>query len=83
MSVHHLKLNLVKTELLFQLQDLSITVDNSTVSPSQSAMNLSGSMDEVKGCEYFLNALYVNCTLSNRTKISEWVNEAIHTLCVQ
>ena len=40
MSAHHLKLNLDKTELLFllgkacPLQDLSITVDNSTMSPS-------------------------------------------------
>jgi hypothetical protein len=43
MSAHHLKLNLDKTELLFLpgkaclLQDLSITVDNSMVFPSQSA----------------------------------------------
>jgi hypothetical protein len=46
MLAHHLKLNLDKTELLFlpgkacPLQYLSITVDNSTVSPSQSAKNL-------------------------------------------
>ena len=46
LSAHHLKLNLDQTMLLFlpgkvcPLKDLSITVDNSTVSPSQSAKNL-------------------------------------------
>ena len=49
MSAHHLKLG--KTELLFPpgkacpLQDLSITIDNSTVSPSQSAKNLGVTLD--------------------------------------
>jgi hypothetical protein len=43
LSTHHLKLNLNKTKLLFlsgkacSLQDLSITVDTSTVSPSKNA----------------------------------------------
>jgi hypothetical protein len=50
-SSHHLKLNLGKMELLFllgkacPLQDLSITVDKSTVSPSQSAKNLGMTLD--------------------------------------
>ena len=51
MSAHYLKLNLDKTELLFlpgkacPLKDFSITVDNSTVSPSQSAKNLGVTLD--------------------------------------
>ena len=51
MKAHHLKLNLNKKELLFLpgkaclLQDLSITVDNSMVSPSQSANNLGMTLD--------------------------------------
>ena len=51
MLAHHLKLNLDKPELLFLpgkaclLQDLSITVDNSTVSHSQSAKNLGMTLD--------------------------------------
>ena len=51
-SAHHLKLNLDKTVPLFlpgkacPLQDLSITVDNSTVSPSQSAKNLGTTLDK-------------------------------------
>ncbi|CDQ83873.1 unnamed protein product [Oncorhynchus mykiss] len=51
MWAHHLSLNLNKTELIFlpgkacPLKDLSITVDNSTVSPSQSAKNLGVTLD--------------------------------------
>ena len=51
MSAHHLKLNLDKIELLFLpgkaclLKDLFITVDNSTVLPSQSAKNLGMTQD--------------------------------------
>jgi hypothetical protein len=51
MSAHHLKLNFDKTEWLFlpvkacPLKDLSITVDNSTVSPSQSTKNLDVTLD--------------------------------------
>ena len=51
MSAHHLKLNLDKTELLFHpgkacpLKDLSITIDNSTVSASECAKNLGVTLD--------------------------------------
>ena len=51
MSAHHLKLNLDKMNLLLfpgkacLLQDLSITVDNSTVSPYQRAKNLGVTLD--------------------------------------
>jgi hypothetical protein len=51
MSAHHIKLNLDKTELLFitekacPLKDLSIMVDNSTLSPSQSVKNLGVTLD--------------------------------------
>ena len=51
MSAHHLKLNLNKTELLFLpgkaclLLELSITVDKSTMFPSQSANNLGTTLD--------------------------------------
>jgi hypothetical protein len=50
-SAHHLKLNLDLMELLFlpgkacQLKALYITVDNSTLSPSQSAKNLGVTQD--------------------------------------
>jgi hypothetical protein len=49
MSAHHLKLD--RTELLFlpgklcPLKDLSITVDNFKVSPSQSTKNLGVTLD--------------------------------------
>ncbi|XP_070297250.1 paralemmin-1-like [Salvelinus sp. IW2-2015] len=51
MSVHHLKLNLNKTEMLFlpekacPLKDLFITVDNSMVSPSQTSKNIGVALD--------------------------------------
>jgi hypothetical protein len=51
MSAHHLKLNLDKMVLLFlpgktlPLKDLSITVDNSTLSLSQRANNLGMTLD--------------------------------------
>ena len=52
MSAHHLKLNLDKRQVLLfflgkacPLQDLSITIDNSTMSPSQSAKNLGVTLD--------------------------------------
>jgi hypothetical protein len=53
MLAHHLKLNLNKTELLFlpgkacPYKDLSIMVDNSTLSPSQSAKNLGVTLDNL------------------------------------
>ena len=52
MATHHLKLNLDKTELVFlpgkgcPHRDLSITIENTVVSPTQSARNLGVILDD-------------------------------------
>ena len=67
MSAHHLKLNLNKTELLFLLgmarllQDLSITVDNSTVCPYLSAKNLGGTLDNTLSFSANIKAVTRSC----------------------
>ena len=63
MLAHHLKLNLDKTELLLlpekacPLKDLSITVGNSTVSPSQSTKNLGVTLDNTLSFFANINAV--------------------------
>jgi hypothetical protein len=67
MTAHHLKLNLDKTELLFlpstacPLKDLSITVDNSTVSPSQSGKNLGVTLDNTLSFSANMKAVARSC----------------------
>jgi hypothetical protein len=67
MSDHHLKLN--KTELLYllgkacPLHDLSISVDNSTVSPSQSAKNLGVTLDNTLSFSANIKAVTHSCRL--------------------
>ncbi|XP_068571416.1 uncharacterized protein, partial [Cebidichthys violaceus] len=52
MATHHLKLNLDKTELLFLLgkgcphRDLSITIDDTVVTPTRTARNLGVTLDD-------------------------------------
>ena len=72
MSTNHLKLNLDKTELLFlpgkgsPTQDLTITIDNSVVVPTQTARNLGVTLDDqlsftaniaatTRSCRYMLH----------------------------
>ncbi|KAJ8397514.1 hypothetical protein AAFF_G00437900 [Aldrovandia affinis] len=58
MAAHHLRLNLKKTELLFlpgkacPLLDLSITIDNSVVSPTLTAKNLGVTLDGQLWCRF-------------------------------
>ena len=67
MSAHHLKLNLNKTELLFipgkacPLQDFSITVENSTVTPSLTAKNLGVILDNRLSCAENITATARSC----------------------
>ncbi|XP_071370358.1 uncharacterized protein [Centroberyx affinis] len=70
MSVHHLKLNFDKTELLFlpgkdcPLTDLSISIDNTTVLPSQTAKNLGVILDNQLSCPAYLAATTRSCRFS-------------------
>jgi hypothetical protein len=67
MSAHHLKLNLIKTELLFlpgkawPLQGLSITVDNFMVSPAQDAKNLGVTLDNTLSFSVNIIAVTRSC----------------------
>ena len=64
---HHLKHNLDKTELLilpgkaWLIKDLSITVDNSTVLPSQSAKNLGVTLDNTLSFSANIKAVTLSC----------------------
>ena len=70
MSSHHLKLNLAKTELLYlpcndsPLADLSITINNSTVTPSPTAKNLGVSLDNQLSFSSFIAATARSCRFS-------------------
>uniref|UniRef100_A0A674DUK9 Reverse transcriptase domain-containing protein n=1 Tax=Salmo trutta TaxID=8032 RepID=A0A674DUK9_SALTR len=67
MTAHHLKLNLGKTELLFlpgkdcPFHDLTITVDNSLVSSSQSAKNLGVTLDNTLSFSTNIKAVTRSC----------------------
>ena len=70
MTSHHLKLNLGKTELLYlpgndsPLTDLSLSIHNSTVTPSPTAKNLGVILDNHLSFSPFITATVRSCRFS-------------------
>ncbi|KAJ8407757.1 hypothetical protein AAFF_G00268010 [Aldrovandia affinis] len=91
MSTHHLKLNLGKTELLFlpakgsPMIDASITVEGSTVSPSQSARSLGVTMDNQLCFSSHIAAITRTCrfSLHNIRRIRPFLTQEATQLLVQ
>ena len=76
--MHHLKLNLHKTELLFILgkdcphMDLSVTVEDITVSPSSTTTNLGVILDDKLSCTPNITAVAQFCRLALYNIHSIW-----------
>ncbi|KAM9547721.1 uncharacterized protein ACWYII_037372 [Salvelinus alpinus] len=91
MSAHHLKLNLDKTELLFfpgkacPLKDRSITVDHSTVLPSQSAKNLSVTLDNTLSFSANIKAVTrsCRCMLYNIRRVQPYLTQEVAEVIIQ
>ena len=91
MSAHHLKLNLGKTELLFlpgkdcPLTDLSISIDNTTVLPSQTAKNLGVILDNQLSFSAYIAATARSCRFSlyNIRKIRQFLTKEATQILVQ
>ena len=72
-AVHHLKLNLNKTELLFipwkdcPRIDLSVTVENIKVLPSSMAGNLGVNLDNGLSCTPYITAVARSCRYPSTT----------------
>ncbi|KAJ8009966.1 hypothetical protein DPEC_G00069660 [Dallia pectoralis] len=91
MSVHHLKLNLGKTELLFfkgracPLQDLSITVDNVTVPATQCGKNLGVTLDNSLSFSAHIKAVSRSCRymLYNIRKVRPYLTQEAAQVLIQ
>ena len=91
MSAHHLKLNLGKTELLFlpgkdcPLTDLSISSDNTTVLPSQTAKNLGVTLDNQLSFSAHIAATARSCRFSlyNIRKIRQFLTKEATQILLQ
>ena len=91
MATHHLKLNLDKTELLFlpgkgcPHRDLSITIDNTVVSPSQSARNLGVILDDQLSFSANIAAITRSCRflLYNIRRIRPFLTEKTAQILIQ
>jgi hypothetical protein len=85
------QLNLDKTELLFMLRkacplkDLSITVDNSTMSPSQSAKNLGVTMDNTLLSYANIKAVTSSCRfmLYNIRRVRPYLTQDVAQVLMQ
>ena len=91
MATHHLKLNLDKTELLFlpgkgcPHRDLSITIDNTVVSPTQSAQNLGVILDDQLSFTANITAITRSCRflLYNIRRIRPFLTEKTAQILIQ
>ena len=91
MSAHHLRLILGKTELLFlpskgcPLTDLSISIDNTTVVPSQTAKNLGVIFDNQLSFSVYITGTARSCRFSlyNIRKVRPLLTREATQLLVQ